>query len=127
MKEPTGLPTVLIGYVHGPVRMEQVGGQDSYPDSNRAMLFNKPKGKFAVTHIQKKSRFGFLLMWPLCFHIWFQFRFQRQRMNENGDWIWKPGSEFVIYRRLGLWRWEAGSGRYIGPWTIYFNFSTHWD
>jgi len=29
------------------------------------------------THIQYDSPFGFLLQWPLCFHVWYQFRPQQ--------------------------------------------------
>lgn len=122
-------PICLLGFVQGQVRFESIGEGDFYPASmaNAFFIFRRPFTfffkEFGITHIQKKSWFGFLIMWPLCFHVWIQFRKQKQEDDENKTWI--PGTEFVIYRRAGA-RWEAGSGNYEWP-SLYLNFSTHWD
>lgn len=109
-------PIVLLGFVQGPVRYDGPHG-DSYSYLTNQWFLNKLAGHYyQVTHIQYRSKFGFLLYWPLCFHIWFQFKQQTPGVS---------GSEFVIYRRIGA-RWEASTGTYQIP-SIYFNLSTHWD
>ena len=144
-------PTCLLGYVHGPVRWETMDGEDAYIGRNQLFINQPPTSSvkeeccgmthwvntkynalLALTHLQKKSRFGFLLMRPWCFHIWFFLQLQKQC--PHGNWI--PGSEFGKYFRFGLWRWDPKgtldkiTGKlkhWIGPWTAYINFSFHWD
>ncbi len=64
-------PTVLFGFVWGALRLETCGGGDVYEESKPHFLFlRRPAvlkdeagdeiGTFAVTHLQKKSRLGFL-------------------------------------------------------------------
>lgn len=76
---------------------------------------------FGVTHLQKRSRFGFLLMWPFCLHVWWMWRPQARPDAGSG---WLPGTERGIYARTPGYRWEGSTGTYIrtkgyvGP---------HWD
>lgn len=121
-------PIVLFGFLTYPIRFETLGGGDYWFDSGLAAFFlflqpfHSTNGKiYQVTHIQKKSRFGFLLYWPLCFHIWFTFKFQEQ--NEQGDWL--PGTEKVLYWRFGAARWDAGDSKYICP--TWYGPGLHWD
>lgn len=70
------------------------------------------------THLQKKSRCGFLLTWPFCFHVWFFWR--KQKQNKKG---WRPGTEQGIYGRTPGWRYDYDLGMirtngYLGG---------HWD
>lgn len=123
-------PAVIFGFVQGPVRWETNGGGDLWEGTNRFFLFQgndelsegAKVGEFAVTHLQKKSWFGFLIMWPLCFHFWISFKKQQQ----NADGTWLPGTEKVWYNRAGFARWDAGSSKYIVP-TWYGPFNLHWD
>lgn len=135
MKEPkVDLPTCLFGFVRGILRFERLGGGDLLhtqlnPDDFSdwgSILYEPPfvynGSDYAITHLQKYSKFGFLLMWPFCFHVWFTFKFQKK--DSSGLWI--PGSEKVFYWRFGLWRWDAGNSRFIGPGTWY-GPGLHWD
>lgn len=105
------LPFCLLGSIYGPVRFETYGGIDKYDGKDRMFFFKEPQDEYALTHLQKKSQFGFLLMWPLCFYFWLTIKFQ-----EDG----KPGSEIVLNGRAGA-RWEAGRSLYIWP-SFYIGF-----
>lgn len=111
-------PKVVLGYVHGPVRWEKNGGGEMMMFENK-LFVNQPalQNGWQVTHLQKKSRFGFLIYKPWCFHIWITFKYQTPG---------EPGSESVFYWRVGLWRWDAGDGKFIGPGTWY-GPGLHWD
>lgn len=113
-------PIVLIGY---DIRRWENG------DEQYAAYFNRYREKFLLwekqdhwgpTHIQYHSPWGFLLTWPLCFHVWYQFKPQEQD---------KPGTEKVFYFRIGAARWDAGDNKYItwkiglGTWFL----GLHWD
>jgi len=122
------MPTCLLGFVKGVLRLEALGGADVYLWCSNWFFWKKAplsvnnSGQlFAITHLQKKSRFGFLLMWPFCFHVWFTFKFQEYIHD-----IWSPGTEKVFYWRIGLWRWDAGDSKFIGPGTWY-GPGFHWD
>lgn len=134
MSSPEELyPTCLFGFVRGQVRYETCGGHEIFPgdSGNHWLVWVRPRDfflpniatDFAVTHLQKRSKFGFLLMWPFCFHLWYTFKYQEQK-KENGYWI--PGTEKVLYWRFGRWRWDAGQCLFIGPWTWY-GPGLHWD
>jgi hypothetical protein len=148
-KEPSPMkyPTAVLGLVVGPLRFESCGGADLFDQSKSTHVLvnkepfladdpadgvNKP---FAVTHLQKKSRFGFLIMsheewWQLCFHVWFTFRFQQTRVGDGGAVVAIPGSERVLYWRVGWSRWDAGDCKYMvekigfGTW---YGPGLHWD
>jgi hypothetical protein len=119
------LPTAALGYVWGPLRVERNGGGDVYLPGQGGLLINRKPfavnesgDLFAVTHLQKKSRFGFLVManerwWHLAVHIWFVFVYQAK--DPDGKWI--PGSEVIFYWRCGYSRWDAGDGKYVMGWT----------
>lgn len=143
------LPIAAIGIVKSPLRVERCGGVDAYSeDVGVKFLFRTQpqqlfldEAKYAVTHLQKKSKFGALLMshekwWHLCFHVWYTFKFQQT--DDKGEWI--PGSEKVLYWRIGWSRWDAGDCKYILGWVrqilgkkITIPFGTwygpglHWD
>lgn len=141
------LPICLIGYVRDFVRLEACGGADRYWLPLSGWLFNfKPAlasdgNLYAITHLQKRSKFGFLLVqheawYQLCFHIWFTFKYQQQMA--NGGWI--PGTETVFYWRVGWSRWAAGACQYVHgeiikigkwsvkvPWGTFYGPGLHWD
>jgi len=79
-------------------------------------MVDRSSQMWGPSSIQYKSKFGFLIMWPLCFHIWFQFKPQATKP-DTGETI--PGSEIVFYWRVGMWRWDANMSQYIGPGTWY--------
>ncbi len=114
------VPTVLLGYVQGPLRMENRRGDVIVLGSGpRLFIGKKPVEGYAVTHLQKYSRFGFLLHWPFGFHVWFTFR--KQKGNDSDGWV--PGSEIVFYARTPGYRMDTdygmkGTNGYIG---------LHWD
>lgn len=119
--------------------------------SNGMMIAKDEPKKFAITHLQKKARFGFLLMshekwWHLCFHIWYTFEYQKARpesIDANGRGVgeeWIPGSERVLYWRVGWSRWDAGDCKYVGgatiiigrlkieiPFGTWYGPGLHWD
>lgn len=100
-------PTVIVGYVEGPTRLENKQGNVSVWSQDSELFFNQqPIMDYAVTHLQKYSKFGFLLTWPFCFHIWYTFRYQ-----EGNDQIgWKPGTEKVFYARTPGYRKDIDYG-----------------
>lgn len=119
-------PRTLLGYAKGKWRWERVKEyyrpdlpSEGYTDGG--WLVNDQNEFWGIVTQQYESKYGFSILWPLGINVWYQFRKQKDR---------KPGSEFVIYRRLALWRWDAegtDGKHWMGPWSIYFNFSTHWD
>lgn len=136
-------PKIKYAYIDGPMRWEKIGGQeDKYLtslgnrfikdiDSEKIQTLYPDVGittEWGPTHIQYQSRYGFLITQdPWCVHAWVRFRPQQKNPNGSG----KPGTEFVIYRRIGEGRWDAGDSRtgkphYEKP-TLYLNFSTHYD
>lgn len=127
------LPTCVIGLVKGPLRREKCGGEDGYQDGSEYHLIvpltdpsKQNPTDWAITHLQKKSKFGFLLMWPLCFHVWFTFKYQQQKLSDGNVLVDVPGSETVLYWRVGWKRWDAKDCVYIGPPTWY-GPGLHWD
>lgn len=126
------LPTVRFGYVFGPVRWESLDNWDYFEDHGYydRILVNEGERPIyahmcAVTHLQKKSRFGFLIFKPFIFHIWFTWRFQKQERHDDGAVVWVPGSERVTYGRTPGLRFDFAQGKYIRS-RGYFSF-THWD
>ena len=96
-------PTSVFSLIAGPVRAEQS------LDGTRTVL----------THLQKFSKWGFMLHWPFGFHFWFWFR--KQQQDAQGGWL--PGTERGIYFRTPGYRWDLDLGM-IWTWG-YFGF--HWD
>lgn len=129
MSRPTGLPTVILGYVFGPLRMERAGGGDRYFQGGLLILRDPIRDagdEWAVTHLQKKSKFGFLITWPFCLHFYYTFKFQERKIGNDGvTELWVPRTEQVLYWRFGKWRWDAGDSKFIGPWTWYLGL--RWD
>jgi hypothetical protein len=113
-------PIEVFGY---DIRLWERGyGQESYdPTLERKFVFMKYRTYEGPTHLQKFSPFGFLIQWPLCFHVWYQFHGQI-----NGQ----PGTEKVFYFRVGWTRWDAGDMIYMfekfgfGTW---YGPGLHWD
>lgn len=124
-------PTCLFGFVLGRVRYEALGGQDFYENSYWGVLINeKPRiingMKYAITHLQKQSRFGFLIIWPFCVYAWIQLRIQKQGIKPGEDVeTWLPGTELGIYPRVGA-RWQAEDGTYEVP-SVYPPWNLHMD
>ncbi len=120
---PTRLPTCIIGYVHGPVRWESVKRGDLYVNYQHFFLLVAARNEFALTHLQKRSRFGFLLMkgerwYDFVLYAWFQFRFQKQELLTN-QWstylAWIPGTEIGTYPRIGIGRFDFATNSYERP------------
>lgn len=129
-------PRTLLALISGPIRYESTSGEQSFADTPSKLILNErpymdSKGEtWSVAHAQKKSRFFFLVQWPLCFHLGLFAKLQEQ--DANGGW--KPGTEWGKYFRLGLWRYDRLGTKigdtvrhWIGPLTIYINFSFHLD
>lgn len=108
------VPLLLFGYDIR--RWEEPGGGEYYFYTHRKCFsFLEHHKGYGPTHLQYHSPWGFLLTWPLCFHFWFQIRPQKFGV---------PGSEKVLYFRIGFARWDAGDSCYMLP-TLYLGL--HWD
>ncbi len=108
------VPLLLLGYDIR--RWEAPGGGDLYdPTLVKKVACLEENPGYGPTHLQKHSPFGFLFVWPLCFHVWWQFREQTPNI---------PGSEIVAYFRIGFARWDAGDSCYMVP-TLFIG--GHWD
>lgn len=129
-------PTCLLGFVRGPLRLESAGGAEQYEEGKNTFLFFRAPDRrvdinhdanahrYAVTHLQTRSRWGILLMWPLCLHVYVQFRYQMLcRVMGGVEPHRVPGSEVIFYARAGA-RWEAGRALYIWPSAF---AGLHWD
>lgn len=116
-------PIVIAGYDIR--RWENTGGDLYIPEFTKKLIFWTKEQtingqKYGATHLQYKSPYGFLITWPLCFHVWYQFK--EQQVDQNGTKI--PGSEVVWYFRIGIARWRPDG--YEIP-TEYGPFNLHWD
>lgn len=80
-------PSAVLAFITGDVRVE---------------IKNE---RVVLTHLQKFSRFGFMITWPFCFHFWV---FWRPQTEYSGGWI--PGTEQGIYFRTPGWRWDYDLG-----------------
>jgi len=72
------------------------------------------------SHLQYRSRYGFLVTWPFCFHVWVMPELGRE--DRNGVHI--PGTEKGWYFRVGF-VWRPGQAGYEPSW--YGPFNQHWD
>lgn len=131
------LPTVLVGYIFGqPRAVNDRGGEVYWMDrATTFVLMFKPhrifpdEENYYVTHIQYRSRFGFLLMWPFIFHAWVQLRYQRTAPNPNAandpshPTLRVPGSELCFYLRLPGWRKQSPGYVLSGGYPPF----GHWD
>lgn len=99
------VPLILLACIIGPVRTE------IDPVTKQEVL----------THLQKYSTCGFLITYPLCFHVWLFWKKQEYEV-VNEEVRWKPGTEQGIYMRtpgfrydkeLGMkWTWGYGGLRW---------------
>ncbi len=100
------VPTTIIGYVQGLVRMENRWGAIAFERNQHFFFWRKPLFGFALTHLQKYSRFGFLVNWPFCLHGWITFKKQ-----DGDDYIgWEPASEVTLYFRTPGYRQDTDYG-----------------
>ncbi len=76
------------------------------------------------THLQYDSPFGFLITWPLCFHLWVRFRPQQTKIGDGGVVLKVPGSETVLQISIGVARWDANDRCYMVP---RFYIGGHYD
>lgn len=116
-------PICLIGYSIR--RWEQVTVNGTaisvdLPVLENKLIINASQPNFGPTHLQYKSKYGFLLTWPLCLHIWYQFKPQDE--DRYGRRI--AGTERVFYWRFGA-RWEAETGCYVFP--SWYGPGLRWD
>ncbi len=113
------LPTAVLSYIRGIHRAESRHGQAMGVVSLSSWsVMQRPWDGYALTHLQKYSPFGFLLTWPFCFHVWFQFRKQ-----EGSEGRWEPGTERVFYARTPGYRMDIDYGM---KWTWGY-IGLHWD
>lgn len=106
-------PSLALAFITGPVRTEKSG--------DRTIL----------AHLQKYSRFGFMLSfgfmltWPFCFHFWLMWRLQERNINpESLDPRERiPGTEQGIYFRTPGYRWDAE----LGMKRTWGYLGLHWD
>lgn len=119
-KPITTVPTVVVGYVKGTMRLETRSGLIALRNGSRWLIWERPTLMgYAVTHLQKYSKFGFLLTWPFCFHVYYQ-----SKMQEGSDTDgWVPGSEKVFYARTPGYRKDTDTGM---KWTWGY-IGLHWD
>lgn len=120
------MPTVIKGYIQGPVRCESMDGGEMYiedgklPSEGHQLIEYTPfdyLGKtWAVSNIQKKSPYGWLKFDPAGYCWWKMLRLQKQ--DANGNWI--PGTEFGWYYREP-WKW-----RFDFPGTKIDGILRHW-
>ena len=115
-------PTVIRGYIEGPVRWEALDGSQIYHLENMKLKNQGPiwvEGKkYAITHLQKKSHKGWLLMSPYIFHWWNFTKLQDPN---------KPGTEEGWYGRTPGWRWQVATQDHI-LWIASKGYlGKHWD
>lgn len=121
-------PICLLGYDIR--RFEMRGGDAIYvPRYEKRFLWGLiryvDRGRpYGPTHLQYYSPFGFLLTWPICLHVWYQFKGQDKYIDDNGIEMTKPGTEKVFYWRCGA-RWDAKDGFYETP--SWYGPGLHWD
>lgn len=115
-KEPSvRYPTVESGFVDGPLRWESYDGgfvEERYDIPNPTQAFQGRlievgpvflDGKWwGISHIQKRSKRGWLVMRPFCFHQWNMDKLQDQ--DDHGGWV--PGTEKGFVFRSPGWRWD---------------------
>jgi len=128
-------PTIIEGVVDGPMRCESLDGSEMYIGGDNEVHVLKNFGPFekdgktwAVTHLQKKSKKGWLKTSPDGYHCWNFWQLQKQ--DNNGNWI--SGTERGIYfRKPFSWRWDVAGTFLDGAlrhfvWTKGF-LGLHWD
>ena len=127
-------PSIRWGYIRGPlVRWEKAGapeGSDKFTDHANRLLHNLTAvgaglpADYGITHLQKQSRFGFLIPRPFCLYMWWQIRPQATRLGDGAVLMYVPGSELCPTFRAGKARWDAFQKKYIIP-TL--QAALHWD
>jgi len=115
-------PWLMLGYDIR--RWESLSTELYNPSWAKKFLFYKTNVKLGgqkvgPSDIQYHSPYGFLITWPLCFYFWYQIRGQIRSLELS-----VPGSEIVIFFRVGLARWDVNLNNYVIP-TLYFGL--HWD
>lgn len=126
-------PWIRWAFMRLPVRFEQIGGQKDehfgdikasfimYATDITAQDFKMPDD-FGVTHLNFKSRWGILRLFPFCLTVWWWWRMKKYDITGHGI----PGSEFGPFLRIGKGRWVAGASKPFAPVydkpTFYFGF-----
>jgi len=105
------LPIVIFAWQTGEIRWESLKGNNRYSDpSLKPLILREPIYEggetWLYTHLQKRSRMGIYLSWPICFHFWLMWR--KQKTDSNGNWL--PGTEQGIYTRTPGYRWDIEEG-----------------
>ena len=96
----------------------------NYPKAVFSFITGEPRVELSsesrtiLTHLQKRSPFGFMVTWPFCFHFWLMWR--EQLCTLDG---WRPGTEQGLYFRTPGWRWDYELGM---KWTWGY-IGLHWD
>lgn len=119
-------PTLVTGFINGPVRIENIEGEQRYLtpgtlpyESRQGNVFKyvnvapfRLDGKiWFVTHIQNKATYFSLTYDPFIYHFGKFWRLQQKYKDANGVEMWKPGSEQGIYFRTPGWRWQIPDKR----------------
>jgi hypothetical protein len=117
-------PIGVFGFIYGPKRYENMSFISQYQNGPNIILndqgFDVVGKHYFLSNLQKRSRFGFLIQKPFCFHIWIMFRQQKEDQYGNGI----AESEFGYYIRVGLWRFDTPGTlvdgilrHWMGPWS----------
>ncbi len=129
------VPRIKSAYIVGPsVRWEKLGAENG-TDVYLTGLANRElddigaaeaglSADYGITHLQKQSRYGYLITEPFCFYVWYQFRPQKQKLSYGLLPVDIPGSEICATFRFGKGRWDAHDKKYIKP-TL--QAGLHWD
>jgi len=119
------VPSIRWAYIRGPfVRWEKAGApqmSDRQTTNANRLLHNvkatdlEMPADYGITHLQKQSRFGFLIARPFCFYFWWRIRPQTAKVDPFGTLELIPGSERCLTFRFGKARWDALQNKYIIP------------
>lgn len=133
MKFPeTDYPTLVEGRIEGQIRCEALDGSDLYLPEQTGIIrdlkpFEKDGKTYAITHLQKKSKKGFLIMEPFIIHTYYWWHLQEFTQNPDGGWSWKPGTERGVYARTPGWRFDTDK-KLVRPWVFSKGYAGgHWD
>ena len=124
MPDSNEYPSVKWGKINGPVRWESLDGDEMYTYDNDLTSPRILGGKkWGITHLQKKSNKGFLIMKPFIIHAWIFKKLQKK--GKDGNYI--PGSEDGWYFRSPGWRWDV-AGTKGKHWILSKGYiGKHWD
>jgi hypothetical protein len=128
------VPRIVAAYIAGPVRWEKLGAENGTDVYLSGMANRKLENigaaeaglsaDYGITHLQKQSKWGWLITEPFCFYVWWQIQPQQEKIGDGGVTVTIPGSEICPTFRIGKGRWDPVQKLYIKP-TL--QAGLHWD